>query len=86
MMTQIINNRNIEITPKKIYKLILFFGLLCFIGGAILGYTITSYIIYNNLSNLIYNNGILIFDDKYYRFIEVYPMIENLFNDNFSIL
>ena len=86
MMTQIINNRNVEITPKKIYKLILFFGLLCFIGGCILGYTITSYIIYNNLSNLIYNNGILIFDDKYYRFIEVYPMIENLFNDNFSIL
>ena len=86
MLEQIINNRNIEVTPKKIYKLILIFGLLCFIAGCILGYTITSYIIYNQLSDLIYNNGILIFDDKYYKFIEVYPTIENLFNDNFSIL
>ncbi len=86
MLKQIINNRNIEVTPKGIYKLIIIFGILCFIAGSLFGYTLTVYIIYNQLSNLIYNNGILIFDDKYYRFIEVYPTLENLFYDNFSVI
>lgn len=73
MIKEIINNRTIEITPKKIYNLILIFGCLCFIIGCLLSYCIVTYILYNNLSDIIYNNGILIFDDKYYRFIEVLP-------------
>ena len=85
-MEQIINNRQIEITPKNLYKLILIFGILCFISGLLLGYVITGYYVNNILSNLIYNNGFLIFDDKYYRFIEVYPTLENLFYDNFTMI
>ena len=80
MFKQIINNRNIEVTPKRIYKLIILFGILCFFAGFISGYITIKYILYNELANLIYNNGILIFDDKYYRFIEVYPTLNNLFN------
>lgn len=73
---QIINNRNIEVTPKNMFILILIFGLLLFISGFLLGYVMVSDVIYNKLYNLINNNGYLIFDDKYYRFIEVYPNIE----------
>ena len=83
-MKEIINNRKIEITTTKIYKLIILFGIFCFISGYFLGFSITGYILYNNLSDIIYNNGILIFDDSYYRFIEVYPTIENLFDNNIN--
>ena len=79
-MEQIINNRKIEVTTNKIYKIIILFGIFCFISGCFLGYSITGYMLYNNLSDIIYNNGILIFDDKYYRFIEVYPNINNYLN------
>ena len=79
-MEQIINNRKIEVTANKIYKIIILFGIFCFISGLFLGYSITGYMLYNNLSDIIYNNGILIFDDKYYRFIEVYPNINNYLN------
>lgn len=73
---QIINNRSIEVTPKNIFKLIILFGILLFIAGFFLGYVITSHFIYESMYNLINNNGLLIFDDKYYRFIEVLPNLE----------
>ena len=76
-MEQIINNRKIEITPNKIYKLIILFGIFCFISGCFFGFSITGYIIYEKLCTIIYSHGILIFDDNYYRIIEVYPTITN---------
>ena len=85
-LEQIINNRKIEVIPKNIYKLVLIFGLLCFISGFFLSYVIMGYYINNLLGNLIYNNGFLIFEDKYYRFIEVYPTLNNLFYDNFTMI
>ena len=75
---QIINNRSIEVTPKKMFNLILIFGFVLFISGVILGYTLHSYLIYESIYNLINNNGILIFDDKYYKFVEVFPNMEYL--------
>ena len=80
MFKQIINNRNIEVTPNKIYKIIIIFGIFCFFTGFISGYITIKYILYNELSNLIYNNGMLIFDDNYYRFIQVYPTINDFIN------
>lgn len=74
-MNQIINNRSIEVTPKNLYKLIVLFGLLLFIAGFTCGYTLHTHLIYESLLILINNNGVLIFDDKYYRFIEVNPML-----------
>lgn len=73
---QIINNRKIEGTSKNIFILIIIFGLLLFISGFFLSYVIITDVMYNKLYDLINNNGYLIFDDKYYKFIEVYPNME----------
>ena len=77
---EIITNKQIEITPKNMYKVIIIFGILCFISGCLMGYSITGYIIYERLCSVIYGNGILIFDDNYYKFIEIYPTINNFLN------
>ena len=90
VVKEIINNRLIKITPKNIYHLIIFFGiiwgLIWFVIGCIAGYTLTIYILYNQFANLIYNHGTLIFDDRYYKFIEVYPALNELFINNFSMI
>ena len=80
-MEKIINNRTVEVYPKEIYKYFLIFGLLCMIFGFFTCYTIHSYYIYTSLENLIINDGLLIFDDKYYRFIETTPNLTYLLNN-----
>lgn len=80
-MQKIINNRRIEIYPKEIYKWFLAFGLICMIIGFFTCYTIYNYYMYSSLENLIINNGILIFDDKYYRFIETTPNLNYILNN-----
>ena len=75
MIDKIIINKSIQITPSYIYKLILIFGLICFISGLIGGYILNIHLMYNQFYDLINNHGILIFDDKYYKFIEIYPKI-----------
>lgn len=68
---EIIINQKIPVITNNIFYLVILFGIFCFISGLIGGYVLNTYLIYNSLYELINNNGILIFDDKYYRFIEI---------------
>lgn len=71
MINYIIKNNNIKITPKYIFKFIIMLAVVTFIGGFTLGYITASNIIYDGLYDLIENNRILLFNDKFYTIKEI---------------